>query len=193
MKELKEKSLELARRINKKPDLIIYVARAGYLIANEISEALQLPIIGVAAERKGNGLKSKFVGFLSILPKNIKTVLRNIEVKSNIHNQNTERNVSWLESTSQYIGKVKSVLIIDDAVDTGNSLLSVKKKVIETFGDIQIRFAAINVMSNSKKNIDIDYYLYNDVLLMTPMSKDSKEYKLFLEMYNNRERALYNG
>ena len=39
------------------PDLVIYVARAGYLIGKEMSEVFEVPMVGISATREGNKLK----------------------------------------------------------------------------------------------------------------------------------------
>lgn len=41
------------------PDLIIYIARGGYLIGKQMKEVFQVPMIGVSTVRDGNGLKEK--------------------------------------------------------------------------------------------------------------------------------------
>ena len=48
-----------------------------------------------------------------------------------------------------------------------------------------IKTAAINVLSNSEDVIKIDFYNFKDLIMRTPMSKDSKEYKAFEKIYSS--------
>lgn len=186
IKSLDAKCRELANFIVKdfSPEIVIYVAKGGYLIGKSIAEELDVPLIAVGAERKGNSLKEICVPILCMLPRNICNLLRRLEIKSNIHDENIERKVEFLDDIDVYkINNIKKILIVDDSVDTGNSLKTVKKVVQSAFYSSEIRIAALNVMSQSKGNICVDYSIYEDVMLRTPMSKDSREYRNFLEIY----------
>lgn len=75
---------------------------------------------------------------------------------------------------------VSKILIVDDSVDTGYSIKFVRKKLEETFVNVKdIRVAALNVWTKSFSVVNTDYYLWKDTIIVTPMSKDSKEYKIF--------------
>ena len=56
IEKLKSECKEWARELKKTycPDLVIYVARAGYLIGKEMSEVFEVPMVGISATREGN-------------------------------------------------------------------------------------------------------------------------------------------
>ena len=77
------------------------------------------------------------------------------------------------------------MLITDNSVDTGLSMIAVVKKIKEMHPIADIKTAAINVLSNSEDVIKIDFYNFKDLIMRTPMSKDSKEYKAFEKIYSS--------
>lgn len=191
LKSLREESLKLAKKIEKNytPDVVIYIARGGYLIGKEISDYFNVPCVGIHAERRGGGVKEILSPLLRILPRSIKRMLREIELKSDVHKVDKTRNIFLTYKILTLIKKnrrIKSALLVDDSVDTGYSMLQVKKKINSEFGNVLIRTAAINVWSKSTKICETDYYNYKNTIIMTPMSKDSKEYSEFERLYNNR-------
>ena len=79
-------------------------------------------------------------------------------------------------------------MIVDDSVDTGHSLKAVKETVIKQYPHATVKLAALNVWKQSGSVIQCDYFKYTDTILRTPMSKDSKEYKTFLKLFNAYEQ-----
>ena len=77
---------------------------------------------------------------------------------------------------------VKKILIIDDSVDTGASMLSVYNAVRDAFPASEIYTYALNVFTESEKLIKIDFFTIRDSIIRTPMSKDSQEHGEFLKM-----------
>ena len=191
LEKLKEESRKLAQKAEKdgKPDLVIYVARGGYLIGKEIADYFQVPCAGIYAERRGGGLKERVAPILKVLPDWLKMMLRKMELKSGMHKTHKERNVYWDAADFERIKKqdVKSVLLVDDSVDTGYSMIQVMEKLFADFGkDTIIKTAAVNVWSKSEEVCATDYRIYTDTIIMTPMSKDSEEYAEFEELYRKR-------
>ena len=58
----------------------------------------------------------------------------------------------------------------------------------KTFSKSKIKTAALNVWDQSEKIIHIDFVLYRNTVLKTPCSKDSKEYKKFIEIYKKNTK-----
>lgn len=163
------------------PDFIIYVADAGYLIGKVFSEVFDAPLAGISATRKGNGIKGKLRPLFRFIPVWLRNRMIQFEIESNLHKRNEERNVSFRTHLSKHqCTGVHRILIVDDSVDTGHSLVSVKKKVEETFSDADIKMAALNVWGKSTVLIQTDYALYKDTIIKAPMSKDSKQYDEFI-------------
>lgn len=191
IKSLGAKSRELAGDVEKTyhPDLIIYIARGGYLIGKEMADYFRVPCIGIHAEREGGGLKDKVAPLLRLFPSWLTKMLREMELSSGVHQVKRGRHVYWDEEDFKKLEKqdIRHILLVDDSVDTGHSMAQVKEKVEEDFGgEIIVKTAAINVWTKSEVICPTDYRSYTDTIIATPMSKDSREYPTFEKMYNHR-------
>lgn len=109
--------------------------------------------------------------------------LREKEVNSNIHEKNSDRSVSFNKILWSKYKNCKKILIVDDSVDTGYSLLYVKKAVENEFKNSEVRLATLNCFKKSSNIIKTNYYIYEDTMLKGPWSNDSKENKKYLEEY----------
>lgn len=78
-------------------DLVIYIAKGGYLVAKPFSDIFNVPLVGVKAERKGNKVKDLIMPLIVKLPNFVLNILRKIELKTNIHDKYTERNIVLFE------------------------------------------------------------------------------------------------
>lgn len=167
------------------PDLIIYVAKAGYLIGREMNRVFDVPLVGISASREGNGLKEIFGPIVSVMPNFIRNFLISVELKSDTHSKNTERKIHMHEGL-EMLDKEKfhHILIVDDSVDTGHSMKQVVNVISSMFVNAEIKTAGLNVWDKSMSIIDTDFALYRNTVIKTPMSKDSKEYKDFMKIYN---------
>lgn len=193
IKDLEKKCTDWAVEIASQyqPDLLIYVAKAGYLVAKPMQEIYKVPLVGISATREGNSLK-EFVGpLVSHLPNFIRNLLISVELKSGTHQKNTERRIKYHEGLKavkmQRIGKI---LIIDDSVDTGYSMRQVANSIRSIFPSADVKIAALNVWDKSESVIHTDYALYRNTIIKAPMSKDSVEYKKFVDIY---EKETNNG
>ena len=186
LEKLRETSISMANTIKSKHevDLIVFVAKAGFAIAYYMNEVFNVPLLGVEAHRKGNGLKAKLSPILAYLPCWLKDILRVIELKSNLHCKCADRSVNFFPAISEIdTCKCKKILLVDDSVDTGNSMKAVYELVAKTFANASIISYSLNVWEQSKVLFDTDYYTYLNTIIRTPMSKDSKEYDTFINLY----------
>ena len=191
IEKLENVSKTLAAKIQKEYnsnfDLVIYIAKGGYLIGKTISEELNLPLLGIYAERSGNQGKEFLSPILTKLPRWMTINLRKIELKSGFHKGAKERHVYFKEDISKYQNCSLSILIVDDSVDTGYSVLSVQRTIYETFSNVKdIKIAALNVWNKSLEVIKTDFSLYQNTILITPMSKDSRDYNIFCKICKDR-------
>lgn len=192
IREITELSRAWAEEIGKtyRPDCVVYVAKGGFLIGREISEFFEVPLVAVAASRSGDNAKKIILsGIGPFIPERIKDIARLIELKTKIHRVHLKRKILWLDGDAD-VKEAREILVVDDSVDTGNTITAVKKAVSERAPRANIRLAALNVWEEAKKTVQIDYSLFSDTILKTPMSKDSREYKQFLREY---ERACNEG
>lgn len=162
------------------PDAVLFVSKGAFYIGLEASVFFNVPLFEIKAERKASNIKKILSPFLKLLPKNIKLFLRKIELNSGIHKKIENRNIIIKNDN---IFNFKNILLVDDSVDTGSTILS----IISLFKDknINIKTFAINVMSSSFNNVKIDYFIYNDYIIFSDWSSDSNNYKSFLKDYYN--------
>lgn len=169
--------------------MVVYIARGGYLIGETIAGYFNVDNIGIHAEREGGKLKELISPILKCLPQSIKLSLRKIELASGAHKEYKERKIYWDNSDVclRVLKNKKNILVVDDSVDTGYSMISVLHEIRREVGEnVVIKTAAINCWSKSFSIIKTDYFCYADTIIQTPMSKDSKEYSKFESLYNNR-------
>ncbi len=165
-------------------DCVIFIAKGSFYIGKDIANFNNVPLLEIFATRKGNKLKNIIRPIIKIIPKSIKKKLREKEINSNFHNTNNERQVSFNDKQWKKCLKSKNILLVDDSVDTGNTITSVKKYINEYFPKANLKITALNVMSKSIENCTIDYYLFKDTMLNGPWSNDSKYYNQFIDDYN---------
>ena len=191
LENLEKESLSLARKVEAdfRPDLVVYIARGGYLIGDTIAGYFNVDNIGIHAEREGGKLKELISPVLRCLPQSVKLSLRKMELASGVHKEYKERKIYWDNSDVclRVLKNKKNILVVDDSVDSGYSMISVVQKIRRDVGeDIIIKTAAINCWSKSLSVIRTDFCIYEDTIIQTPMSKDSQEYSVFEFLYNNR-------
>lgn len=191
LENLHLENIKLAKKIEVSycPDIVVYIAKGGYLIGKDIADYFEVPCIGIHAEREGNAFKSKAAGLLRKMPRFLTKFLRELELNSGLHNTVKERKVYWDLSNSfdENLEKSHHVLLVDDSVDTGYSMKQVVPFIqAQASPNVEIRLAAINVWQKSINVVQTDFYVYEDVILATPMSNDSSYHKKFLELYDNR-------
>ena len=122
----------------------------------------------------------------------IKNFLRVIEYKSGIHKKHTERYVTFhVNMTETEKSAFKKILIIDDSVDTGASMLSVYNKVKQTFPDSQVYTYALNVFTESEKLIKIDFFTIKDSIIRTPhVQRLSRTQGFYQDVHCSRNHSL---
>ncbi|AIM16352.1 phosphoribosyltransferase [Bacillus sp. X1(2014)] len=190
IENLEKISRELAEIIseNFRPEVVIFIAKGSFIIGDVVSKFFNVPLVECFAKRDGNKVKDLVSPLLKLIPKKLKFLLRKQEIKSGVHNKNSDRNV-YMEKGLEYLANAKNILIVDDSVDTGNTAKSVYDFVSKISADSNIKFAALNYFDISKEKFMVDFYLYENCLISGPWSKDSKEYLRFLELYKNWKKA----
>lgn len=194
LEKLRKISIKEANKISKeqKIDLIIYVAKAGFPIATYMNEVFEVPLLGIGAQRKGNKLKQIVGPIMTFMPRFVRDILISFELKSKVHKQDTERHVVFHESLKEIKKEeTRTILLIDDSVDTGHSMKRCCDVIQKEFPKAQIISYSLNVWEQSKEIFQTDYCSFADTVIRAPMSKDSKEYKKFCKMYDDETRNGY--
>lgn len=176
-----------------RPELIIYIARAGYICAKPIAEIDNIPLLGIGAVRSGNEMKEIMGPLCAYIPMRLRNFLAMLELKSGVHKKNTERDVLFHKSIETINKKsIEKILIIDDAVDTGYSMKKVVEVTMQEFVNAKIKTACLNMSCKEDESvIKIDFVLMRGASVKTPFSKDSKEYIATKKRYLNETNNEY--
>ena len=94
------------------------------------------------------------------------------------------------------IEKYKSILLLDDSVDTGWSLLKVEEYLDEHGAKGKYKTASYCVLSESMNRVNVDFCRYTDKIVISATSRYSKEHSGFLRDYNDWKKetdTIYEG
>jgi hypoxanthine phosphoribosyltransferase len=188
LENIRNYSRQIAKSVESwgKPDLVIFVASGGYLIGNELACYFQTPLLKICATRKAHLFKKILSPFLKVLHSKMKMALRKWEFQSDYHVVYAERIVSFDRDIWKKYRNSQKILVVDDSVDTGNTMRAVKEAVSFFFinEDKKIKCVALNYFRKCLPDTKPDFYLWADTSLSGPWSNDSKENKFFLAEYS---------
>ena len=187
-KNVEEESKKLYQKIIKdyNYDLVIFIAKGSFYIGQNLAKLNNVPLLEIYASRKKNKIKELVKPILKYIPSNLSKKLRQLELKNNTKSISyEERYVNFDENLYQKFKNKKRILIVDDSIDTGDSVKQVKETLENYFRKSTIKVAVLNYMTKSTDFIKADYSLYKDTMLSGPWSNDSKEYHKMLQDYND--------
>lgn len=181
-KAFKQRSSELVAKIDFHPDIIIGVQNGGAFVLNEfkISGKFERADFEVVKIQRKDNFKNNFFAklFLKYIPLKLADRLRVYEhsqVMDSLRSLTKEQLLSLeINSDIKPSKTLKSILLVDDAIDTGSTMFVVKNNLVRIFGDRQIKTAVIS-WTISESIVKPDFYIFNDVLVRYPWSKDFKE------------------
>lgn len=188
-KELRSEAFALCNAIRKDnftPAIILGIATGGIYISQPIKEYFEEKAWhGFYAEIKLSRHTTKIKKSINIksilqrLPYSILNLLRMLEVtlfekmKSNTYNPNKESRVILTKELQDNIKNAKSILLVDDAIDTGTTLLAIKNVIKSLNPHIIIKVAVLTV-THKKPYIVPDYTNHKRILLRCPWAEDYK-------------------
>ena len=140
-----------------------------------------VPLLEISATRKGNKLKKLLKPFMKFIPRKILVGLRKKEMNSTYHETNNERNIIYSDEKYKKYINAKKILLIDDSIDSGYSIIEVKKVLEQYFKNSEIKVAVFNTMKKSV--VKPDFTLYEDMMICGPWSNDSKYFNKFIREY----------
>lgn len=185
LKNVEEQSKELFLNKIKEVynyDLVIFIAKGAYPIGKTLSNENNVPLLEISAKRKGGKLKKIVKPLFKFIPKKILIKLREKEMKSTYHDTNKDRDIQYNEKVyNKYLDR-KKILLVDDSIDSGYSIIEAKNTIKDIFKNSDIKVAVFNTMSKSV--IKPDFTLYEDTMINGPWSNDSKYYSEFFKQYN---------
>jgi len=170
--------------VNEKPDIILGVLNGGgYVldVINKEADFAEIQFKKVKLQRVGTlKRQSRFIkSFLKLLPYSLLNKIRIIEsskAKESIKALDLDRLSNTkvdFNITLNYKEKVNSILIIDDAIDTGRTMFVIKNNLSKLFKDAEIKTAVISwTIENSI--VTPDYCMFKNTLVRFPWSIDYK-------------------
>ena len=162
-------------------DLVIFIAKGSYIIGKELAKLNNVPLLEIFANRKGSKIKKVLSPLLKFFPKKILITLRKREVSSGYHKKNKNRVISFDIKKYESQRKKKKILLVDDSIDTGNSIIKCQEAIINYFKDAEVKIAVFNIMDDCP--IHPDYTIFKNTMICGPWSNDSKYYSKFLKQY----------
>lgn len=165
--------------------LVVGIKEGGIPIAKMVVKQLQkessakIDFVSVTCQRpstkrkKSNQLiKITLQKSFKILPQSILNKLRVIEYKYLLHKaENNSREITFPDNFDWKV--YDKILVVDDAVDSGNSLRSVLEKIEQEIIIPKTNIISLTVVVTNKQSVIVpDYYLYSDILIRFPWSLD---------------------
>ena len=184
--DLSKQLLTLIQKDESDIDMMIGIATGGIYVSQPIYTRLQkegwkgtyteIKLSRPSTQKKESlGIKK----FLTKLPYFLSNQLRILEVtllekfKANAYDKNKEKNIHFSEQQIKEIQDAKTLLLIDDAIDTGTTMLALKNIIQEMNPNITVKTAVLTV-THKYPYLVPDYTLYTDVLLRCPWAMDYK-------------------
>lgn len=157
------------------PDLIVGIATGGVYVSRHIMPSV--PHAVISCQRPSTAVKDSnktLMNIVQCLPLWCRNLLRIVEAM--LLGCNKSRRLPQVDIDKECINAIKAskyILVVDDAVDSGNTLMAVKEIIESLDSDVEIRTAAITVTTSAPAIIP-DYYIYhNRTLIRFPWSKDA--------------------
>lgn len=172
-----------AREISKefRPDLIIFIAKSGFLFAKPLSDYWNCRLAEISASRPSNKKKDDAGKLIKAVPTFVVLWLLKNPLNYFFHDKHDKRDIicSYSYKKAQKDGADK-ILIVDDSVDTGWTMDCVYRQIKRDFKHAEVKTASYSVIQFSKKRININYYRKEDTIALTATSRKSDEYEKFL-------------
>lgn len=171
-------------------DTVVYVSKSGYLIGDAIACISNKKSFEIKSMRPGAVKKHKYLpDIVNKLPKDLIYYLKVYERRLSYYDIVGDRVLYYDEEKAKKLTPNK-ILIFDDSIDTGYTLLNIKKEIESIYENAEVKIAVLNYFTD-RDSIKPDYFLYTDSVISAPWTIDSKEYKRFIKMYENRNEKFF--
>lgn len=195
LESFRDESLKLARLVDEsgyEPDCVAYLAKGAWQIGEVCADYFDVPMFELTAHRSGETVKHKAKSVLQVLPRCVRKHLRSVELKRRFASSAAKSQKKTMRLTERFeLPKgAKHVLVVDDAADTGSSLVAARELLVGLLPEAEAKFAVIASFGPAREAGIVDYSLHENVLLCSPMSKDNKDYLAALSGYEAVGSAL---
>lgn len=190
--EVEKDCQKMAKLIQKNftPDLVVFIAKSGFIFAKPIADYFKCPLAEIHAVRPGDNKKNDIKKFIPWVPLWLLKKVLSSKANYGYNEENSEREVSFEKGFDGVDKeKVHNILLVDDSSDTGWSELKAKEKLEEVFPESNVKTFCYCVIEYSKKRIQIDYEKYENTIVLTATSRYSKEHKKFLNDLKDWEES----
>ena len=168
------------------PDVIIGVLNGGGYVGRQIVQVSpkETTYVEVKIQRDGTTKKEKGLihRILQSLPYGILNILRILEsivleYKSKKNNTKRKGTIKLPDNVVSFLsdGENKKVLLVDDAIDSGATLLLIKQYLMSKFENIDVKIAVITITTKQPLVVADYYRYYNRTLIRFPWSNDIKK------------------
>lgn len=169
-----------------RPDLVVGIRTGGGYVGKRVHTALngdgKVRYLEVSIERGGTEIKRKINlrQILQVLPEPILNFLRVLEVMvleliSKFRVPKRQSNFIIPDDIRSFLNEgQRKILLVDDCVDTGATLKCVLDFFSSGFGEGNQQRCAVITKAHRKPLVDVEYLLYNRVLIRFPWSFDTK-------------------
>ena len=168
------------------PDVIIGVLNGGGYVGRQIVQVSpkETTYVEVKIQRDGTTKKEKGLihSILQSLPYSVLNILRILEsivleYKSKKNNTKRKGTIKLPDNVVSFLsdGENKKVLLVDDAIDSGATLLLIKQYLMSKFENIDVKIAVITITTKQPLVVADYYRYYNRTLIRFPWSNDIKK------------------
>jgi len=188
-KQLQILSQQLLDKVQKEdfnPDMLIGVATGGVHVSRPMQQILEEKAwrgeyYEIKLQRASTRIKKKYAlkSLFEILPYALLNLLRLLEskvsemLKSDTYTPSKEKEIHFSYFCIRALSRAKTLLLVDDAIDTGATLLAIKEAIYRINPEIEIKIAVFTVTHNHPY-IYPEYSLFDRVLLRCPWAEDYK-------------------
>ena len=170
--------------IRYRPSTIVAVERGGLLLAEVVANGAGGSLRTMRVQRRGGRLKKALGPLLRRAPTRLRDALRRAEHSSGVHRL-LGRGAGSVGSTWS-AGPTERVLVVDDAVDSGETMGLVLGALREA-GATQTKVAVVTVTHESSRHL-VDF-AWMSGLTRFPWSVDSPEWAAFRARYDAAKRC----
>lgn len=181
-------SIELAKMVAERgyrPDCVAYLAKGAWQIGKACAGYFRVPLVELTTHRTGEAAKVGAQRVLAALPRCVRYCLRRIELDRRLSCSGAGLQLKTVNLTNRFPFPLhaRNVLLVDDAADSGSSLIAARGLLLELLENPTVKTAVVSSFLPARKAGAVDWSLHTDALLCTPMSKDNRQFALASALY----------
>lgn len=166
------------------PNLIVFIAKSGFLFARPLAEYFHCDMADLVASRPASNGKDFLRPIIKLIPQKVLLALLSSPMMYRFNEKKSTRNITVTERyKAAKHNTYDRLLIVDDSADTGWTIKAVLETIQHDFPGATIKIACYSVVDNSKKRIKVDFWRYENAVILTATSRRSAEYSDFLNEY----------